>query len=132
MKPVPGSTGKPGQTSPELGKQIHVTSGLGMQSALLASRLMQLRLSKNISQKELGKRLRASAQLISSWETGRRTLSLHFGYLVMLAAFYGISIHELLDFRALENPVGNHLSCSPGHPATCSECRGFNEERKTA
>lgn len=99
-------------------------SALKTYARMLGARLTQLRLRRGLAQHELAKAIHCSTQLVSAWETGRRALSMHVRWLVVLSCFYGMTIAEVLDVdAAAKEPIGNHRACVPGNPAMCSECR---------
>ncbi len=68
-----------------------------MKNNLFGQRLKELRLDKNMSQRELGKIFNVCNQTISFWETGSREPDLDM--LVEIAKFFEVSIDSLLGFE---------------------------------
>lgn len=68
----------------------------------LSDRLRDLRIKRNLSQKELAKHLGISPSIVSSYELGERIPSVD--RLLALANFYGCSIDYLLG-RSQKEPV---------------------------
>ncbi len=63
---------------------------------LLKERIKELRLEKNLSQKDLAEKLGASQRSISSWETGARQPD--FETLEKLTKFFNVTADYLLGF----------------------------------
>lgn len=68
-----------------------------MKNNFFGQRLKELRLDKNMSQRELGKIFNVCNQTISFWETGSREPDLDM--LVEIANFFEVSIDSLLGFE---------------------------------
>lgn len=68
-----------------------------MKNNFFGQRLKELRLDKNMSQRELGKIFNVCNQTISFWETGSREPDLDM--LVEIAKFFEVSIDSLLGFE---------------------------------
>lgn len=69
---------------------------LSKQDRLLAERIKELRLERNLTQEELAGRLGVNASYIAYIETGRRGLSLSALY--KLAKIFGVKVSELFTF----------------------------------
>ncbi len=66
-----------------------------MKENIFGTRLKELRLEKELSQRKLGEKLNVSNQTISFWEIGKREPDLDT--LVKIAKFFEVSIEFLLD-----------------------------------
>ena len=62
----------------------------------IGEKLRSLRRSRRLTQEQLAEALHLSSQAVSKWETGASCPDLDT--LLRLAAFYGVSTDELLDF----------------------------------
>lgn len=72
----------------------YINQGAWMDRAeMLAMNLRMRRAALRISQKEIGRAIGVSAQVISSWEKGRAP---SMENLWKLADFYGVSVDELI------------------------------------
>ena len=66
-----------------------------MKNNVFGKKLKELRLEKNLSQRELGKVFNMCNQTISFWESGSREPDLDT--LVKIARYFDVSLEELLE-----------------------------------
>ena len=66
-----------------------------MKNNVFGKKLKELRLEKNLSQRELGKVFNMCNQTISFWESGSREPDLDT--LVKIAHYFDVSLEELLE-----------------------------------
>lgn len=64
---------------------------------LFGDKLKELRISKNLSQEELGEIFEVRKSSISNWETGKATPT--FDMLTKIAQYFGVTIDYLLNFN---------------------------------
>lgn len=65
---------------------------------MLSDKIRELRKQSKISQEKLAEQIGVSRQAVTKWETSRGEPGVDS--LIQLATYFGISVDELLDYRA--------------------------------
>ena len=71
---------------------------LGGKKVMLSDKIRELRKQSRISQEKLAEQIGVSRQAVTKWETSRGEPGVDS--LIQLANYFGITVDELLDYRA--------------------------------